>query len=77
MKLSKEKRLYVTFYTFSEAMATEKVCNENNIQGKLVSVPRKLSAGCGVSWECDMSFKDKVVSLLEKENIEYEEVCEL
>lgn len=77
MKFVNKRRLYVTFYTFAEAIATERVCNNEGIKGKLVSIPRKLSAGCGVAWECDPEVKDAVVSLLEKENIEWEEVCEL
>ena len=48
----KETKLYITFYTTAEAMATESVCRENNLSGKLVPVPRVLSAGCGIAWEC-------------------------
>ena len=56
----KETKLYITFYTSAEAMATESACKENNIQGKLVPVPRVLSAGCGISGECSPELKDQM-----------------
>ena len=66
----KETKLYITFYTTAEAMATESVCRENNLSGKLVPVPRVLSAGCGIAWECSPILKPSLLELLEKEDIE-------
>lgn len=77
MRSEKPIRLYVTFYTFSEAMATEAACKKKELKGKLVSVPRKLSAGCGVAWECDIELKEEISRLLEEEDIEFEEMAEL
>ena len=71
----KETKLYITFYTSAEAMATESACKENNIQGKLVPVPRVLSAGCGIAWECSPELKDQILELLKTEDIEWDE-CE-
>ena len=73
----KETKLYITFYTTAEAMATESVCRENNFSGKLVPVPRVLSAGCGIAWECCPDLKVSLLELLEKEDIEWEECKEL
>ena len=77
MRSEKPVKLYVTFYTFSEAMATEVACKKENLSGKLVSVPRKLSAGCGVAWECEPCLRPEIESLLEREDIEFEEIAEL
>ena len=71
----KDTKLYTTFYTTAEAMATESVCKENNLSGKLVPVPRVLSAGCGIAWECSPILKPSLLELLEKEDIEWED-CE-
>lgn len=73
----KESKLYITFYTTAEAMATESACRENNLSGKLVPVPRVLSAGCGIAWECSPILKPRLLELLEKEDIEWEECEEL
>lgn len=72
-----EKKLYITFYTSAEAMATERVCKEKNIQGRLVPVPRALSAGCGISFQTDTTLKEKLLELLKEENIEWEEYKEI
>ncbi len=77
MKHSRETKLYVLFYTFAEAMATEAACGREGLSGKLVSVPRKLSAGCGVSWECAPELKEEVTGLLEREDIEWEDMQEI
>lgn len=68
------KKLYVIFYTSSEAMATEFVCKENKIDGKLVPVPRQISAGCGISFESREENFEILKNLLEKEDIEYEDI---
>ena len=77
MRSEKPVKLYVTFYTFSEAMATETACKREKLSGRLVSVPRKLSAGGGVAWECAPELRFLITKLLEEENIEFEEMAEL
>lgn len=73
----KDKKLYVTFYTSAEAMATESVCKEHKLEGRLVPVPRVLSAGCGIAFECNPILKDKLISIMEREDIEWEECREI
>ena len=46
----KELKLVVTFHTTADAMAMEKACKENNTPGRIIPVPRAISAGCGLSW---------------------------
>ena len=77
MRSEKPVKLYVTFYTFSEAMATETACKREKLSGRLISIPRKLSAGCGVAWECSPELKSHITKLLEEEDIEFEEMAEL
>ena len=43
-------RVVVTFHTTAEAMATEQVCGEYGLAGKLISAPRALTADCGIAW---------------------------
>jgi len=77
MRREKPVKLYVTFYTYAEAMAMDAACKRANIGGKLASIPRKLSAGCGVAWECDLELRADIEKLLKQENIEFEEIAEL
>ena len=46
------KRPYIvlSFRTTVEAMAWEKHCQADGIPGRLIPLPRELSAGCGLAW---------------------------
>ncbi len=46
----KQLRLIVTFHTTTAAMAMEKICAEKGVPGRLIPVPRDITAGCGMSW---------------------------
>jgi hypothetical protein len=49
------KKLYyvITFHTTADAMAMEHFCETNNIRGRLIPVPREISAGCGLAWRME------------------------
>jgi len=49
----KEMRLVITFHTTADAMALEKYCRERALPGRLIPVPRTISAGCGMAWCTD------------------------
>ncbi len=66
--------LYVTYYTSSEAIATELICKSENINGKLVSVPRELSSGCGMAFETAKENENHIKEVLDKNDIEYENI---
>lgn len=69
--------LYISFHTSAEAMATEKKAKLNNINGKLVPLPRRISASCGMAYETDISSKDLIKRILEENDIEWDEFIEL
>ena len=51
----REKKPYqvLTFHTTDAAMEMESFCKQNGIAGRLVPVPRRLSAGCGIAWRME------------------------
>ncbi len=75
----REKRNYriITFHTTSAAMAMEKYCNEHAIRGRLIPVPRQLSAGCGLAWRMDSADYEVSGKEIEKSGIETEQSVEL
>ena len=75
--LKKELKLIVTFYTSSEAMATERICKDAGIDGKLISAPRNLTADCGISYAIDISNKEIIEKLLKEKGIEFEKMVEM
>ncbi len=72
----KELKLVVTFHTTADAMAMEKACKEQSIPGRIIPVPRAISAGCGLSWCAELSDREQIVAMMKKTGIEEEEIHE-
>lgn len=53
-------RLVVAFRTATAAMALEKYCCENQIPGRLIPIPREITAGCGLAWSAPPSARDDI-----------------
>ena len=67
----KEKYVVITFFTTAEAMATEKICKEKCLEGKLISAPRSLSSDCGIAWRSPIELSDRLKSILNEAEIEF------
>lgn len=72
----RELKIVVTFHTTADAMAMEKACKQKQAEGKLIPVPRELSAGCGISWSAPLTERDNIEKILRESNIEFEEIAE-
>lgn len=65
----KELRLVVTFHTTADAMAMEKACREQDVPGRLIPVPRSISAGCGLAWCAPLAEREKLCAVMEEQGI--------
>ena len=72
----KELKLVVMFHTTADAMAMEKACKEQNVPGRIIPVPRAISAGCGLSWCADLEDREQIVSMMKETGIEEEAMHE-
>ncbi len=63
-------RLVLTFYTTADAIATERLCKEKNIAGRLIPVPRELTSDCGMAWSMAPEDRNLLEEALKKEKIE-------
>ena len=45
-----QKYVVISFHTTTAAFANEKYCKARGIPGRMISVPREMSAGCGIAW---------------------------
>lgn len=72
----KELKLVVTFHTTADAMAMERACKEQKVPGRLIPVPRAISAGCGLSWCAGLEARTALQSVMQKAGIENEEIHE-
>ncbi|MDY3249202.1 MAG: DUF3343 domain-containing protein [Candidatus Choladocola sp.] len=72
----RELKLIVTFATTEDAMAMEQACREQNGEGRLIPVPRTISAGCGLAWCAAISSRTSLIQLMERAGIEAEAIQE-
>jgi len=49
--LQKKRALVLTFDATVQAMAAEKYCLAQGLPGRLIPVPREITAGCGLAWK--------------------------
>jgi hypothetical protein len=60
----KEPRYVVTFQTTAAAMAMEKLCRARGVPGRLIPVPRAISAGCGMCWSAPPESREMLETLV-------------
>ena len=72
----KELKLVITFHTTADAMAMEKVCKEQNVPGRIIPVPRAISAGCGLAWCAQLEKREEIAAAMKAVGIEEEAMHE-
>ena len=63
--------IILSFARTTDAMAVEKYCMSNNLPGRLIPVPREITAGCGLAWKAAPEDEKLLVSELEKAGLEW------
>ncbi len=66
--------LVITFSETADAMAAEKRFGELGIKGRIIPIPRQLSAGCGLSWRMEMGKEDDARKALEDAGIRWQQM---
>lgn len=69
--LQKKLCLVVTFEATAAAMAAEKYCLEKGVPGRLIPVPREITAGCGLAWKTEVGQEEAVTAALKEAGIAY------
>ena len=59
--LQKKTWLLVTFYTTA--------CKGADLPGRIVPVPRSITADCGLAWRCEPSLRGPVEALADPEEV--------
>ena len=73
----KKRRLVVTFESTAAAMGMEKQCAAEGAPGRLIPLPVRISADCGLAWCAACEDRDALLALMEKHRIRYGEVIEM
>ena len=69
LNIQQEKRLIITFESTAMALKMEKVCRAEGAVGRLIPVPREITAGCGLSWMAQPEHKAQLEQLMQKHDI--------
>lgn len=75
-----EKRgAVITFHTTTDAMAVQEAAVSGVVElaGRMIPVPRQLSAGCGLSWMTEHTGQADVCEVLARLGLEYDRVVPL
>ena len=67
-------RLVITFYTTTDAMAMEHTCKCAGADGRLIPVPRSITAGCGLAWCAKVESRAALEELMRTGNIRHQEM---
>lgn len=62
----REKRpaLIVTFPTTTAAMEAERFCLSQGLPGRIIPVPREITAGCGLAWKAPPDAETRMAGAL-------------
>ena len=74
---AKERRLIVAFHTTHDAMAFEDFCVARGVPGRLIPLPRQISAGCGLAWSAPPKDGDRIRESLVAAGVEAQHLKEL
>ena len=77
MAREKTMKVVFTFPTTTQAMKMERCAKESEAPGRLIPVPRQISAGCGMAWSAPAEARSQLESLISEKGIELEEIYEL
>lgn len=67
---AKELRCVITFSTTTAAMAMEAACKKRGLPGRLIPVPRSITAGCGLCWAAPLESRPAQEELVMAQAIE-------
>lgn len=67
----------ITFYTTADALETEAVMEQYGFTGRLIPIPRSLSAGCGIAWMMETDEYARLTTEVKEQLPEYEQSVEM
>ncbi len=69
----KEEKAVITFQTTLQAMQAERSLKEADCPGRLIPVPREITAGCGMAWCAPVQELDRTERCLRKSGLVWEQ----
>ena len=73
----KQKKVVFAFASTAIAMKMEKTMKEAGAPGRLIPVPKEITAGCGLSYIVEPEEKEQVEAIMKEHDIVAEIIVEL
>lgn len=73
----KSLRIIITFHSTTDAIMFEKYCQNKNIEGRLIPVPRAISASCGLCWSAPENEKERIDIAVSSEMLRISEIYQM
>lgn len=67
----KTPALVISFANVTEALAVERYCQANGLPGRIIPIPREITAGCGLAWKAAPEDREALSAALEREQLKY------
>ena len=67
----KAPALVISFANVTEALAVENACKAVGLPGRIIPVPREITAGCGLAWKAAPEDREMLVAALDKAGLTY------
>ena len=72
--IRKTDKLLVTFFTTTDAMEMERLCQEHRIPGRIIPVPGSISADCGLGWCAPPEAEKTVREFMQCRNLRFQAI---
>ena len=69
----KKPALIITFSTTTDAMGMEQFCAQQGLPGRLIPVPREISAGCGLAWKAPVEAEESLMAAMHAAGMHWQE----
>lgn len=77
LKKAETLTLVFSFHTTADAMHAESIFKAHGLPGRIIPVPRSMSAGCGLAWGMPPEQRETAEALLREEEVYPEQAEEL
>ena len=64
--------LVISFANVTDALAAERYCQQAGLPGRIIPVPREITAGCGLAWKAPPGERERLVSAFDTQGLKYE-----
>ena len=68
--MERREWLLFTFAATTAAMAMERLCHAGGLPGRLIPVPRTITAGCGMCWAAPPGSREALEKLVMREHLD-------